>query len=588
VRGDTIMNPNISRYCRTVSAALFAAALTLLPACGSKDQRPLVLVDAPLGTYAASGATVKITVTLDSGSTAQKVVTVAQDSSGKLGIYLPSGSSGTATVTVEVISASGCVIASGTATGIAVKAGERSASATIILSAAGSCGLDGGALDGSAPKPLDGGAVDGPGGETAVVVDTRPPALDGAQVSVDVEAAGQDGPFADLAPALDAKADVAIPTPDVPEDVPHADLPAGPDLGPVGPVDAPPSTMNVLANCTSYTHSQKTSAGAIQDWGIRQLAFSPDGKILVSFGEDGRAKVWNVTATGLVAPSSGLVFSGGNSVYGTISQDGKYVAVGDSYSEVKVYNLGTSIQLGAPSTQWTLPPDSLAPQPDRAERLQFTTDGGHLVVVYSASSRPDPNQFVVWDLGTQQVVRLVKYGDGDWPMAIFPGDYTGAMWVASATSITADAGDYVSTVTLMDVSQASPSKAQVTMPGYINKMAFSPDGTTLAIGFDSGEVSQWDITTKSNIVRLGSPLIVGSTSSANSTYSLAYTPDGKYLAAGTGDLFGASSVSLVLLQQKQALQKAIDYLPWSLAFAPDGLGLAVGERDFGVLLYCRP
>jgi hypothetical protein len=37
-----------------------------------------------------------------------------------------------------------------------------------------------------------------------------------------------------------------------------------------------------------------------------------------------------------------------------------------------------------------------------------------------------------------------------------------------------------------------------------------------------------------------------------------------------------------------ALQKSLDYLPWSVAFAPDGLGLAVGERDNGVLLYCRP
>jgi WD40 repeat protein len=96
-------------------------------------------------------------------------------------------------------------------------------------------------------------------------------------------------------------------------------------------------------------------------------------------------------------------------------------------------------------------------------------------------------------------------------------------------------------------------------------------------------VSLWDITTKSNIVRLGSPLIAASTS-YSSAYALAYTPDGKYLAAGLFDF----TVRLVNLQPKVALQKSLDYLPWSLAFAPDGLGLAIGERDLGVLLYCRP
>jgi WD40 repeat protein len=215
--------------------------------------------------------------------------------------------------------------------------------------------------------------------------------------------------------------------------------------------------------------------------------------------------------------------------------------------------------------------------------IQFTTDGGHLVVAYKAYGPPDANPFAVWDLGTQKIVRLVNYENADKPMAVLPGSYPGSMWVASVAIGTTDAGADISTVTLMDVSQASPSKAQVTLDGKVYSMAFSPDGTTLAIGFYSGEVSLWDITTKSNIVRLGSPLVAG-TSDSNSAYALAYTPDGKFLAAGLFDF----TVRLVNLQPKVALQKAIDFLPWSLAFTPDGLGLAVGERDNGVLLYCRP
>jgi WD40 repeat protein len=237
--------------------------------------------------------------------------------------------------------------------------------------------------------------------------------------------------------------------------------------------------------------------------------------------------------------------------------------------------------------KWTLPPDTLSPRPFDAFQLQFTSDGAHLIVVYGGDTNPDPNHFVVWDLATQTIVRSINFGYYDIPMAISPGDYAGAMWVASRNRITTDAGDYLSTVTLMDVAQATPAKAQVTLAGLVNAMAFSPDGTTLAMAFDSSEVSLWDITSKANIAKLGSSLVVGSSSSALSAYSLAYAPDGKYVAAGLGDFFGISSVNLTMVQQRTSLQKDIDFLPWSIAFAPDGLALAVGERDYGIIVYCR-
>jgi len=183
--------------------------------------------------------------------------------------------------------------------------------------------------------------------------------------------------------------------------------------------------------------------------------------------------------------------------------------------------------------------------------------------------------------------RLVSYDYSDEPMAILPGAYTDSMWVASSAIVTTDAGDDESVVTLVDLATPAPrSKAQFTVPGDINVIAFSPDGTTLAIATDQGEVGLWDITTKSSITRLGSPLIAAS-SAANSAYSLAYTADGKYLAMGTGDLFGSSTVRLQSLQPRMSLQKTIDYIPWSLAFSPDGQALAIGERDLGVILYCK-
>jgi WD40 repeat protein len=580
----------VSRYRRAAVGALFAAALGLLPACGSKDQRPLVLVDAQLGPYATSGATVKVTVTLDNnGPVTEQVVSVAQASSGKLGIYLPAGSGGNATVTVEILDASGCVLAHGSFSSVAVKAGEISAVASINLLVAGPCGTDG-----SVPPPVDAGVADGqvadgPGGDVPVVVDSHPTVLDGPLVPDDTQALGPDVQGMDLAAPADERFDVAISTPDAAVDVATADLLASSDLGPDGPVDAPPSTMNILANCTAYTHSKKDSAGKIQDWGVYQTAFSPDGKTLVSFGEDGRAKVWNVTPTGLSEPSSGLVFVSPTlaALNGAISQDGNYIAVGDRDSAVTIYDLPASLQFGAPSTKWSLPASALAVETGYPDVMQFTTNGGHLIASYRAYSDPDPNQFVVWELATQTIARHVDYAYGDRVLAVLPGSYPGAMWVASAADYTGDAGD-MSTVTLMDVAQASPSKAQFTVSGSVQNMVFSPDGTTLAIAFSSGEVSQWDITSKSSISRLGSPLVAAPTSGSPSAYALAYTSDGKYLAAGTADFYAGGTLSLIQLQQKTALSKPVDYLSFAAAFTSDGLGLAVGEEYYGVLLYCRP
>jgi WD40 repeat protein len=583
----------LSRHRQAVAGALFAAVLALLPACGSSDQRPLVLVNVPLGTYAVPGNTVQVTITLDGVQATQKVLGATDASSGNVGIYLPSGSSGTASVTVVVLDASGCAIATGSGdTSVTVRAGKTSGPVSVTLSpSAVSCVPDDGGVDGKTSTPADAGVGDGPLGDTSTGVDVLLPVPDGPPALVDTQPGRVDAPASDVVSASDTKPDAAIPNPDVPEDVPPADLAVSPDLGSDGPVDAPPTTMNIMANCTAYTHAQKDSTGAIENWAIYQVAFSPDGKILISFGEDGRAKLWNVTAAGLSEPSSGLVFASTNlSLNGAISQDGNYVAIGDRDSEVTVFDLPASLQYGAPTKKWSLPVSALSVVTGYPDVMQFTTDGGHLVVAYRAYSQPDPNQFVVWDLTTQTITRHVDYANEDRPMACFPGSYTGAMWVASAASVTDAAGDYVSTVTLMDVSQASPAKAQVTVPGFVANMAFSPDGATLAIAFYSGEVSLWDITSKSSIARLGNPLVAASTSAAISAYALAYTKDGKYLAAGVGDgdLVGGSMVSLVQLQQKIALQRPLDYFPFAAAFAPDGLGLAVGEANLGVLLYCRP
>lgn len=566
------------RVVRFLSGAVVAAALAFLPSCGSNDKEPLLLIEASFSN-AGNATAMDVRVDVETRTVAQQRYAVPTASPAKLGIFLPSGTTGSATVVVSLVDASGCVLAMG-ANSVAITSSDTTGPVALTLSAKGPCSAGG----------SDGGTASLDGGVDQTSTDAGQVGLDGALVSVDVPAKTEDGSSAmaetavdtvtatvDTVAAVDAPSD-----PLSPGDAPMPDSYSGSDAS---TADAS-TTMNVFANCAQYTHSIPGPDGGPQDWGIRQFAFSPDGKHLVAFGEDSRAKLWAVGATALA--DTGIVFAGGrNSVYGAISGDGKYVAVGDGDGNVNVYDLPASIEFHTPSLKWNLSTDLLPEKPYDSSLLQFTTDGNHLVVVYGGDNfGPISNQVVVWDLATQKPVRTVKYDYTERPLAILAGDYAGAMWVATAKNISTDAGTDQSTLSLMDVAQANPAKAQVAIADHIYKTVFSPDGAALAIAFDSGEVSLWDITNKANIARLGNPLVAKA--SGLGAYSVAYSKDGNYVAAGVGYFYGQSNVSLTRVQQRLSLQKGVTYLPWSVAFAPDGLALAIGERDYGTMLYCRP
>ena len=59
-------------------------------------------------------------------------------------------------------------------------------------------------------------------------------------------------------------------------------------------------------------------------------------------------------------------------------------------------------------------------------------------------------------------------------------------------------------------------------------MAFSPDGRTLAAGTNDGAVQLWDTANRNWFASL-------SAGSNNPVYSVAFSPDGRTLAAGTND-----------------------------------------------------
>ena len=110
--------------------------------------------------------------------------------------------------------------------------------------------------------------------------------------------------------------------------------------------------------------------------------------------------------------------------------------------------------------------------------------------------------------------------------------------------------------------------------GYVNAVAVSPDGLTVASA-DGKLIRLWDVATRKEVARLE-----GHTNSVN---SVAFDPQGRWLASGSTD----GTVRLWSLAQRKELARLEGHsdVVRSVAFDPQGRWLASGANDKTVRLW---
>jgi eukaryotic-like serine/threonine-protein kinase len=278
------------------------------------------------------------------------------------------------------------------------------------------------------------------------------------------------------------------------------------------------------------------------------------------------------------------VFSHANAVMGVaFSPDGKTVLTGCLDGTARLWDAATTKPLGKP-----------LPHQDQVRAVAFSP-GGKTVLTGS-----DDGTARLWDASTgkplgpplvhQGWVRAVAFSPGGKTVLTGSDDGTARLWDAStgqplgeplsqrgkvlAVAFSVDGKTFVTAVKdggvqLWDLATARPFGEPLIPQDFVASVAFSPDGKTLLTGCGDGKARLWDAATRQPI---GGPL-----THQAPVRVVAFSPDGKTLLTASADLTArlwdvatAKPIGPPLPQQAEV---------WAAAFSPDGKTVLTGYVD---------
>ena len=288
---------------------------------------------------------------------------------------------------------------------------------------------------------------------------------------------------------------------------------------------------------------------------VRGVAFSPDGMVLATVGYDRLVNLWEVPTGRRKATLKGHA---GNVLAVAFSPDGRLLASGDTAS-MKLWDLDTLKERASIEGKNFL-------------SVAFSPDGKTLAI-----GGENGGDVMLSDVSTGRLLAPLKGRSGD--DVIFSVSYSpdGKTLASSSTDMKTtysldgkklEAGNGVG-LTFWDM--PSGMKLSTSNPAVYNiwSVAFSPDGKSLAAGTEAGVVKILDVPTGRERMTLK-----GHT---DMVHGVAFSPDGRAIVSASMDKTlklwdAASGRELATLRGHAKAVKCV-------AFSPDGRMIASGSWD---------
>ena len=316
--------------------------------------------------------------------------------------------------------------------------------------------------------------------------------------------------------------------------------------------------------------------------GVTSVAFSPDGRSILSGSWDHTLKLWDA-ATGKVLRTFEGQPEAVNSV--AFSPDGRGVLAASVGSSMKLWDIATGKLVRTFEADFSGTENAVVFSPDGRSVLSGNGDStlklwdvakgrlvhvfvGHARAVMSVAFSPDGRSVLsgsadctmkLWDATTGKLLRTFQ-GHSEW--------VTSAAFSPDGRAVLSASED--GTLKLWDV---ATGKHLRTFEG--RSVAFSPDGRSVLTHGSDATLKLWDVMT-GNLVRTFEGHSAGVT-------SVAFSPDGRSVLSGSSDaklrLWEAATGRLVhTFEGHSAAVRAV-------AFSPDGQSILTGSTDHTLKLW---
>ena len=309
--------------------------------------------------------------------------------------------------------------------------------------------------------------------------------------------------------------------------------------------------------------------------GVSSVAFSPDGRRIVTGSLDGTAKAWDA-ATGKELVTFKGHRAGINSV--TLSPEGQRIATGSDDATVKVWDSTSGKELltfkGHHSKVISVvfardgrrivtgSADQTAKVWEAASGNELLTLRGHSGAVLSVAISPDGRRIAT---GSDDHTARVWEADSGVQLLVFKG-YT---LPAHSVTFSPESQRIVTCDRLVKVWEAASGNELRTIQGrsFFWSAAFSPDGRQIATGGIDRTVQVWDAESGKELLAFKGH--------NDEVCSVAFSPDGQRLVSGSLD----GTAKLWDLGSREKLLTHSGKLVSNAAFSPDGQRIATGWED---------